>query len=227
MSKSKQDRIAELEKRLTKLEQERRPAAKLKAACSRREFAYAGLLAAGTVAGLSGRATAQTFAEDYHGIAVLIGDDADKPDPNGDLITGYREYNFMFFSKDTGEIHTLQTGNTSWIQFGSAIRPGASEAVNLGFDIWRTPSTKFFTLVELSINLDSGTANDAQVDLLVDEGGGETADYTFTLSLSADLPDNVVEQATLWIPKNGSYRINNAQDPNGNNSIDIHREFDL
>lgn len=216
-----------LEERLSKVEKKHSPRERIKTACTRREFVYGGIVGATGMAAMTAKASAQSFSGDFHGIALLIGDDGDKPDPNGEFTERLDEYNFMFFSKDTGQIHTLQTGDTSWMQFGSAIRPGKSEPVNLAFDTWRTPSEKFFTLAEMDVTLDSGTATDAEVDLLVDESGGQTEDYLFSLSLSAALDDAVSQQATLWIPRGGSYQIRNTQDPNNANVIDVLREFDL
>lgn len=107
--------------------------------------------------------------------------------------------------------------------------PTSSTAPVLAFNTWRTPNADRPTLVfvEVATNTDGSTA--AVVTLMVDEGGGTSADYEFRHITATGAGDNSKTNGELscLVPAGGSYQIENTGDPRGLNTIEDHREFTL
>jgi len=221
------DRLDDLEQRLTELEQERSPGDAIRAACTRREFIYGGVVGAAGMAAMTGTASAQSFPEDFQSMALLIGDASDKPDPNGSFFDHKTRFNYVYFAEDTAEMFTLQTGDESWTTFADIMQsPSESTDPELAFDTWRQPPESP-TFVSMSVRLNPGAATEARVEVEVDEGGGTTVDYAFELSAAEGLAGNRSRSMSILLPDGGAYRVTNASDPDGANAITTHREQSL
>lgn len=99
----------------------------------------------------------------------------------------------------------------------------------LAFDTWRTPNANRPTLVTVRLRSITDGTTPGRTSPQVDEGGGTTADYSFTTEADPALGSGglVVDNITFYVPAGGSYQISNVTDPAGTNAISAHREFTL
>lgn len=107
--------------------------------------------------------------------------------------------------------------------------PTSSTDPSLAFDTWRTPNANRPVLVTVTVSVFTNGSLFGRVDVFVDESGGTTSDYIYEIAFVDDDwssgTSNGQYTATFLVPSGGSYRIQNASDPTGTNSIRAHREF--
>lgn len=85
---------------------------------SRREFAVLGTgLFAGALLPDTAAADHQTD-EDFVEAAVLVGDEADRPDPETDLPETLVEYSILYFATDTGKVFFISDSDADWVDLG-------------------------------------------------------------------------------------------------------------
>lgn len=90
-----------------------------------------------------------------------------------------------------------------------------------GFGSWSTADANRPTWLELDVTVETDGTSRGEIVVDVDEDGGTTADYTFTIAHIA--PDNSAGTqdkgyAKVYIPAGAQYQIRNVSDPNGNNA---------
>lgn len=97
--------------------------------------------------------------------------------------------------------------------------PGSSSNETGGVDSWRQASSSRPVEVVVQGEAYTDGASDAKVSLLVDEDGGSTADFTFTVAHApSDLTDGTSDEGSLslTIPVGAQYQV----DATSNNDPD-------
>lgn len=105
----------------------------------------------------------------------------------------------------------------------------STDASSTGFGTWRTPSSDRPVTVLLQASVETDGTTSARINLLVDEGGGTSADYAIEVAFADDGlgSGGVGRGSPEWtLPPGASYQIQNLTDPNNNNAISNWQEFE-
>jgi len=105
----------------------------------------------------------------------------------------------------------------------------SSAAAAPGFDSWRTPNSNNPVLVQIALTVGGEGITTGTINVDVDEDGGTTADYSWTLETATGLTGSITtdRSVTMFVPAGGSYQVRNTSDPTGNNAIINVREVTL
>jgi len=108
-------------------------------------------------------------------------------------------------------------------------KPTGSSDPNLGFGTWRIPNANRPTFLMVRGRAWTDGASSGRIDLDMNESGASTQEYKMNIFANKNLGSGlyVIGDMTIIIPPGGSYRIENANDPSGNNKIYDIREFTL
>lgn len=108
------------------------------------------------------------------------------------------------------------SGNKALRETGGTTDPA------LAFGTWRTPNSNRPVEAHLELYVESDGTSKAKILVDVDESGGTTADYTHTVQYT--VAGSINSARTLYLPPGASYQVRNSSDPQGTNSITVHRE---
>lgn len=130
---------------------------------------------------------------------------------------------------DTVDARTVTTDSAT-IDGKEAPGFGTSSSATPGFDSWTQVDANRPAAVIVWASVETNGSNAGIVDLQVDESGGTTSDYEMRVAYADDGLGSAgtdIDAAFTILPPGAQYFIENAGDPNNNNSILNVREFVL
>jgi len=128
-------------------------------------------------------------------------------------------------SGGTGISTTYDDANNSLTLSTNAELPaGSSSSASPGFGSWRTPNADRPVILEIEGIVETDGTSNAKITVGVDEDGGATSDYTYTVAYADSGVGSTYQDqstSTIYIPAGSSYIISNISDPNSNNAITV------